>query len=338
MLRTLSLCLAILMPVTATAQSEADITAAIVDDHILPRYAALVVETMALAEVADSSCQPGDPALQAAFHDAFDAWIAVSHITFGPAETDGRYFALSFWPDTRSMTGRSLSTLIADADPIVSTAEDYATVSVAARGFYALEFLLFDPEVSTAGEDAYRCALVQAITADIAATAAQIEADWTGTFAALMRGAGSNDRFQSPDEALRVLFGSLTTGLEFTADLRLGRPLGTFDAPRAARAEARRSGRSLRHVELSLQSLADLADRLATGDPGLRQALADRFDIALDNAARLDDPIFAGVDDPQGRLRVEALQQRVQEVRDLVSNELGPKLGVAAGFNSLDGD
>ena len=334
----LSFLVAAALPITGAAQTTGDIISDVVMGHILPGYAELVEETAALASVAETSCQPGEAPLEAAYHGAFDAWMAVSHITFGPAEADGRYFALSFWPDTRGMTGRGLSELIADEDPVVQDPDDYATVSIAARGFFALDFLLFDPAVSQAGDAAYRCALVQAITTDIATTAFAVFSDWGTEFGDLMLSAVTNERFQTPDEATRVLFSALTTGLEFNADLRLGRPLGSFDAPRPNRAEARRSGRSLRNVEVSLTALSGLAHALSAGDPTLQEDIAQAFQAAFDRIATLDDPVFAGVSDPQGRLRVEALQQRIQDIRTLVSTELGPSLGVAAGFNSLDGD
>ncbi|ABD54287.1 imelysin family protein [Jannaschia sp. CCS1] len=338
MLRMLMVCCALAMPTAGLALPIPEVVADAVEGHILPRYGQLVQDADTLAQVAQDACGPTDTVLIAAFHDAFDAWISVSHITFGPAEVDGRAFALAFWPDTRGMTGRSLSGLIANEDPVVGDPADYATVSVAARGFHALDFLLFDPQVSVAGDGAYRCALVQAITTDIAQMARAIQEDWTEGFANLMRTAGSNERFQSPEEAARALFSALTTGLEFTADLRIGRPMGSFDAPRPNRAEARRSGRSLRHVELSLEALADLARILSQDYPELQAQLTDQFDTALDRARTLDDPVFAGVADPSGRLRIEVLQQRIRDARALAATDLGPTLGVAAGFNSLDGD
>ena len=59
---------------------------------------------------------------------------------------------------------------------------------------------------------------------------------------------------------------------------------------------------------------------------------------ALRRAEMLDDPVFAGVSDAQGRLRVEVLQQAIQLIGEHSAQYLGPSLGVAAGFNSLDGD
>ncbi len=342
-MRDLLLAAALALPASAFAQGAPEldapgIVAAALDRHILPGYARLTEETEDLAQAAEAGCAADDPGLRTAFHDAFDAWMGVSHLTFGPAEEENRLFALAFWPDARGMTPRGLMGLIEASDPVAENAEEFATVSVAARGFHAIEFLLYDERISAAGDAAYRCALVQAVSRDIHATATDLRAAWEERFAGLMRTAGENDRFRSPDEALRTLFGALDQGLEFTADLRLGRPLGTFDRPRPQMAEARRSGRSLAHVALSLEALEDLALILARDLPETHDALQEAFAIARERAGTLDDPVLAGVGDPQGRIRVEVLQQRVAEIRDLARAELGPALGVAAGFNSLDGD
>lgn len=342
-MRHLLLAAALALPASAFAQGAPGvdapgIVAAALDRHILPGYARLTDETEDLAQAAEAGCAADDPGLRTAFHDAFDAWMGVSHLTFGPAEEENRLFTLAFWPDTRGMTPRGLMGLIEASDPVVENPEEFATVSVAARGLYAMEFLLYDETVSAAGEPAYRCALVQAVARDIHGTATDLRRVWEERFADLMRTAGQNDRFQSPDEALRTLFGALDQGLEFTADLRLGRPLGTFDRPRPLVAEARRSGRSLRNVILSIGALEDLALVLARDLPETQAALQAAFATARERAETLDDPVLAGVGDPQGRIRVEVLQQRVAEIRDLARAELGPALGVAAGFNSLDGD
>jgi hypothetical protein len=41
---------------------------------------------------------------------------------------------------------------------------------------------------------------------------------------------------------------------------------------------------------------------------------------------------------PQGRLRIEILQQSVAALRDTALAELGPELDVGIGFNAADGD
>ncbi|MEM7599649.1 MAG: imelysin family protein [Pseudomonadota bacterium] len=306
---------------------------AIVGAHILPGYQALAKEAQALSAAAEADCSPESADLLSAYHDAFDAWIRVSHLRFGPSEKDDRAFALAFWPDPRGSTPKTLAALMRDEDPVVKDPVAFATVSVAARGFYAMEFLLFDPQFVDNDNKTYRCALVQAVAGDIAANSAGILADWEGGYADLIASPG-NDTFRTPQEAAQQIFTSISTGLEFTSLARLGRPMGTFERPRPARAEARRSGRSLRHVILSLEATRDLTMLLAGDDPDVARA----FDTALSRANALEDPVFAGVSDPQGRFAVEVLQFDIDELRRILAESVGPRLGIAAGFNSLDGD
>ncbi len=337
-MRFTALCLALILPVAATAQDAADIVRQAVRDHILPGYAALADTGKALAKAAHDDCAPDSPALRAAYRDAFDAWISVSHLRFGPSEVGDRAFALAFWPDTRGLTPRSLQGLIADSDPVAESVAAYSDVSIAARGYYALEFLLYDADIQALGDAAYRCQMVRAMAADIAALDRDILVDWQDAYGEAMQNPGATSPYRTPEEAVQELFKALTYGLQFTAETRLGRPLGTFDAPHPKRAEAWRSGRPLRNVALSLEALADLATILAQHDPSLAQRLQDAFRVAMTDAAALDDPLLAGVADPQKRLRVESLQQSIGYIREIVRDDLGPRLGVAPGFNALDGD
>ena len=319
--------------IAAPAFGDQPNTRAIVESHILLGYEALAQEASELATAATENCSPKNLSLVAAYHDAFDAWVKVSHLRFGPSEQDDRAFALAFWPDPRGSTPKALSALIRDEDAAVSDVEAFVTVSIAARGFYALEFLLFDPQFATDDAPNYHCQLVQAVTTDIALTSTAIHADWIEGYAELMAEA-DNDTYRTSEEAARQLFTALSTGLEFTSQMRLGRPMGTFDRPRPNRAEARRSERSLRHVILSLEATRELAALISNENDTLDEA----FETAIGRAIDLDDPVFAGVAEPQGRFRVEVLQQRIDTIRAILAEDVGPSLGVSAGFNSLDGD
>lgn len=337
--QTISLAFALTsLPLSLFADEKADLTRAIVNTHVLVRFENLAASTKALEQAAMQDCTASAPPLQQAYHAAFDDWVSASHLRFGPTEVDDRAFAIAFWPDTKGFTPKALTKLIDAKDPAGTTAQGLADVSIAARGFYALEFLMYDDRLSTRGTGPYRCALIQALTADIAANADAILADWRDTYAALLTAPGGESPYRTEDEAVQELFKSLNMGLQFTADTRLGRPMGKPGRARPKRAEARRSGRSLRHVQLSLTSLSDLAALLSAIDPEVHTALESAFRTSLRLAYRLDDPTFADVTDSQGRFRVEALQSSVNLIRTLASTELGPTLGVAAGFNSLDGD
>ncbi len=311
-----------LLPISAFADGRVD---AALDQHILPNLAHLTDSTAALA--ASEDCAPIEEWAQAS-----DAWQAVSHLRFGPTEVDNRGFKLAYWPDPRGATPKALNTLLGDAAPAVADA------SVAGRGFYAMEFLLFDP--AYAASDA-RCALVQALADDAHATASATVQDWNDRYSDLLRDP-TNATYQSETEALQELYKALQTGLEFASDIRIGRPLGTYDSPRATRAEMRRSGRSLHNVVVSLSSLQQLAQALASEDPELTAEIDAAFGTALaraDEIAQIDGGTdFSLVDQPQNRLKLEVLQQSIDSIRDLSAMKLGPQLGVSAGFNSLDGD
>ncbi len=304
----------------------ADVNRAL-DAHILPGHAHLVETTSALAAAAEDDCAP--ETLQAPFGSAYDAWLGVSHIQFGPIEDRGLSLAMAFWPDPKDSTGKALGRLTEAEDPIVDDADAFGEVSAAAQGFTALERLLYEEQ---ANPD-YACRLTVAIARGLASMSDELSTDWQA-HAELMRGAGGIERYQSETEAQRALFTALLTGLEFLHDQRLGRPLGTFDRPRPLRAEARRSERSQRHVELSLAALEELALAMAEGLPATEAAFAE----AKERAAALDDPALEGVADPALRFKVEVLQQSVRAVQVAVIEEIGTPLGIQAGFNSLDGD
>ncbi|WP_297771807.1 imelysin family protein [uncultured Roseovarius sp.] len=311
----------------------ADLASAI-DDHILPGYQRFAQATAALDAAAETECTA--PALRPAYHAAFDAWIDVAHLRFGPVEDEGRALAIAFWPDPRGITARSLTGLIADDDPVVKDPAAFATVSVAARGLMALDRLLFDDDLSSYNAGSYPCHLIQAIADDLARMAREIHTAWQDGHAALLRNAGEPDNttYLAPQEAKRALLTALLSGLEFNTDQRLGRPLGTFERPRPRQAEAYRSDRPLRNVTLSLEALRDLATHLA----GTPSRTLDAIDDALSEAKRLDDPRLAGVSEPQSRIRIESLQSRIREARETAAQEIGTALGVAAGFNAADGD
>ncbi len=321
------------------ASPEQKMVGSIVDGHILPGFAALAEKTKALDAAAQAGCAADDPGLIAAYHNAFDAWIAVSHMRFGPTEQDNRGFALAYWPDPHASTPKSLSRMIKSSDPVIATPGGFATISVAGRGLYAMEFLLFDPRISAMGDADYRCSYVRALAGNIAVNADAINQDWLTRYAPDMRAPGPDGVYRTDKEALQELFKAFLTGLQLNADIRLGRPLGTFERPRPKRAEARRSGRSLRHVTLSMASLHGLASLLAATNADLSETLDLGFAKVDKRATRLvDDPVFAGVVTPQGRLKVESLKIAIDAIRQVSVDDLGPSLGVGAGFNSLDGD
>lgn len=300
-----------------------------VQDHILPGYAGLELASASLAAKAAQTCDAA--ALQPEFQTTYDAWMAVQHLRFGPVETNGRALAILYWPDPKA-AGAKAQTALLTGDPAKLAPETFADQSVAARGLLSLERLLY-PENTLAADP---CPLIRATATDLARTAALVNAEWTDGYAQTLMTAGEPDNttYLTRPEARQVLFTQLAAGLEFMQDQRIGRPFGTFTAPHPERAEARASGRSLRNVLLSLQSMRAMVETLTPDAPKTIAA----FDTAIDHAQAMDDPIFDGVAVPPSRLKVEILQQSIQTIRELLLSELAPEMDVGIGFNAADGD
>ncbi len=334
------------LPLPVAAQDHAGLARRAYDTHILPRYEAFDTAAAALNATAETHCAPADPALRDAYQSAFDAWMGIQHLRFGPSEVEDRAYALAFWPDTKGRTPAGLNALLKKQDAAVATPEGMANQSIAVRGFFALDYLLYDPAAITAGADTpYGCALIRGITGDIARIAHEFEAEWAGDYGKLFLSAGApgNTVYLAPRETSVALFTALMTGLEADKDQRLGRPMGTFDQPTPLRAEARRSDRPQRNLVASLAALTELAKLLAeTAAPleGGEQA-SERIDLSTARMNRLAGrltPRFEEVDTAQGRLHLEQAQQAIYAVSQATLQYVGPPLGVSQGFNALDGD
>ena len=323
-MRILALMLCLATPAIADVKTA-------VESHILPGYATFTQATVALAAMADADCTATN--LRPAWNAAFDAWLGIAHLRMGPVETDGRALAIAFWPDPKGTGTRQQAAMIASQDPVALDPTAFAQVSVAARGLFGMERLLY-PDTPLTGD--YPCTLIRATAGDLARMARGIEGDWQADFATsvLTAGAAGNTRYLSETEAKQALFTQLITGLEFVKGTRIGRPLGTFDQPHPERAEAHLSGRPQRNIVLSLSALRAYAAALA---PDATQTLA-AFDRAIATAQALPDSTLADITDPQAWLRLQILQQQVQTVDELAVTELGTALDVGVGFNAADGD
>lgn len=316
---------AVILSLLFAIPARADV-ASVVNDLIRPGYAAFAKATQDLAAL--DTCDTD--ILRPAYQTAFDAWMTVAHLRLGPGEDKGRALAIAFWPDPKALGAKAQRSLML-GDPANLEPDAFAEQSVAARGLFGLERLLYPVDPPPADP----CPLIHATADDLARMAAEIDAGWA-TYGDTLITAGKpgNTTYLTGQEALQELFTQLAAGLEFVADQRIGRPLGTFERPYPTRSEARASGRSLRNVQLSLAALRAMSAGLS---PDIPQSLA-AFDRAEGLSAELQDATFASVSDPQDRLKIEILQQAVRATRDAVIAELGPALGVDLGFNAADGD
>ncbi|MFN3994358.1 MAG: imelysin family protein [Tabrizicola flagellatus] len=314
----------ILAIVLGAGRTAADVPRAL-DGVLLPHLAAFAGAARALADSAAADCSR--TSVLPAYHAARDAWAAVGDIRLGPTEAAAP--TIAFTGDDRMIGLRALRAASAAA------VADAGRLPAPARGLAGLDLMLGEAELDY-GPGSPGCALVRALATDLAAQAANLHAGWDA-YAPLLRnpGAAGNDAYLDSRESVRALSTQILAAVEVAARTRLGRPLGTFDRPRPARAEAWRTVRPLSDAMAALRGAAALAMALADAPLPKTQAALRRVEAA---AAAIADPSFQDIGDPQARLRLEILQQRVEALRAALLEELGRTLGVAPGFNAMDGD
>lgn len=385
-LRSTSACALLLVmlwaaPLPAPAQSQSPTSAAVeatpddyrrlnlelVDRHLLPRYAALAETTATLDARATDYCAQPDAsrrdALVSAWHAGTDAWQGIQHVRFGPVELFMRSMRISFWPDPRNTAGRQLDALLASRDAAALAPEAFARATIAVQGLPALERLLADPDALTgqdADEAAWRCAVLRAITHNLASMAADTLQAWRDGDEAyrqvIARAAEPGGHYHLDREATQDLFKSLNTALELVAEHKLARPLGASrQAARPQLAEAWRSQRSLAHVRSNLAAAEAMYlgeagaggsggggfsgfVREIAGDAALDDLLRRAFSQTRSTADSIALPLEKAIVDPAERKKVEKLAREAAALKALLTQRLTVALGIPVGFNSLDGD
>ncbi|MEE4379876.1 MAG: imelysin family protein [Candidatus Competibacteraceae bacterium] len=325
------------------------------DHYIIPAYQLLAESTGQLQDQAQAFCEtPSDQTLQslrAAFNDAMDDWQSIQHIRFGPVEFLLRGPRFQLWPDKRGSVGKHLARLLESADPAALEPRRFARGSVAVQGFSALERLLFSQQTSikqfdTSDAGRFRCAVLVTIAHNLAHMAGGIVSDWNNNVDAFRQvfasAATGNAYYENSREPLSNLLNNLHTQLQFIVEQKLDRPLGSSVArANGRRAESWRSSRSLRNIQLNLQSLQSLYQVTFVGgitDPELTSRIADSFDQASQRLTQIPTPLHEAVTKPEARQTVMDLRTQISQLQGLFAGPVPQALDLSLGFNSLDGD
>lgn len=331
----------------------ARVNAALVGNHVLPRYDKLAAATARFAGAAGGFCELSgntDPKpLHREYDGAMQAWMGVHHLRFGPVDFFSRMQRFYFWPQARGKAARAVVRALS-GDPAALEAPRFARSNAAVQGLLAAEVLVYDDRYS--GANRKGCALLRAVAGNMQRMAAGIADGWRGgdaPFARTVTGPGpQNDLFADHQEATLAFFRSLHDGLQFVADVRLTPVLG--GAPAKARphlAESRLSRRSMRNVVESLEALRalylgeggpGLGDLTRIADPKLDRLMRRAFRLTVATARSIGRPLEDAARDPALRPKARKLALQVRALRQIVRDRLAAALGLAIGFNALDGD
>jgi uncharacterized protein len=350
---------------TTPASSAADAKPVLTDltnDVILPTYRAadasaeqLRVATKGL-ESAPSAATLA--AAQAAWRAARKVWHQAEAFRFGPVTTKKITDAIDFWP----ARGDTIEGVVNGKDPI--TAASFEALGANAKGFQALEYLLFD---STAGD----AAVLQRFTTDppavrrrtYAVTAAEhlkgktaeLLAAWDpagGNFAREITEAGTGATlFPSGKSAVDQLVNSVVFSVDLVTGTKIGKPSGTKSGgnPLPDQEESPRSDNSIADMLDTLEG----ARSVYMGDYGGVDGKGISDLIRAKNAA-LDARVLAQMDDAKAKIgaipppfrtaittqrpAVEAAYQASRTLKNTLAIEVANTLATTLVFNDNDGD
>lgn len=226
----------------------------------------LASSAQALSAAASRECENGFTETTAAFNAGVDAWFLVSDFRFGPIVENDRQYKIAFWPDKRGAGMRRVRSILIDGDPAIDPTELDSELPIAARGLYALELLLFEPDLKKFGPKERHCAYTRAVSNDIAAVASELHLEWIDWANEVLSGFPNRYYPGTEKDFYQDVFTALLNGLELTADHRIKRPLGTATRPRPNLAEMRRSLRSQRNIIITLSTQRALAKALTGED------------------------------------------------------------------------
>lgn len=322
----------------------------VADGFVIPKYETLARATDAQEKAWNEFCAKRENAnaapLTAAYHQVADAWAEAQIVKTGPIVLFLRQDRFYYWPEMHGATERALQSLIASNDPKALEPTTLAHDSVAGQGLPALERLLFDDgAIATlkAKDGARRCTVGQGLARNLNVIAHDVAGAWKardGVRAVIAANKSWRGMFADTNEATRLLLTDLVTLFQLVDDNKLLNVLGK-DAVSAKPklAEAWRSARSARDIQLNLKSAREMTDVFAHDlKPADRAKLDKALNTAIAAANALPSDLGAAAADPKRRGKFETARKAIKAAQATITAILPPALGVNLGFNALDSD
>ena len=258
---------------------------------------------------------------------------------------------MQFWPDKKNHVAKHLAQLISSQDPQALSDEEFHKASVSIKGLPAIERLLFDIEDAKALlKREFDCQVLVRISAYTAQSAADIAREWQDMKQHYSNTQAEDSYFEDDIDAATSLLKTLVEPLEVIRDLKLVRPLGSaYGQQKASRLESWRSERSLRNIQINIDSLYQLYTGSKSDDTAEKRGLSALLDTQTDMAIKqqfsqikqqltaIPAPLATAIETETGYKSLVTLAESLKALHGLLENAVA-KLDVHLGFNSRDGD
>lgn len=327
------------------------------DSYIMPTYRELVTRTATLATVSTAFCSTAHgntlDDVRRAWSDARRTWKHGETLAFGPTKQEPLRFGpkLDFWP----ARPETVEDLLYRTTPLTEALFD--TAGAAAKGFPAIEYLLWEPGVDVARQfiaGDRRCAYLIGATTDLAKTAKGLHDAWDpsgGNYLGQLVDAGrSSTAFMSLHDGLGEVVNRMGFTVENMRGDKLSKPLGLTSGGTAQPklSESQFSGRGVD----DLRDALDGVERIYFGDEandfiglddllkqyGKDSSAAFTRELAASRAAldAIDVPLTRAVTEKPER--VQAAIDALSGLQRLIQVDIINAAGLTLGFNDNDGD
>ncbi|MEM9634143.1 MAG: imelysin family protein [Pseudomonadota bacterium] len=291
--------------------------------------------------------------LKSSFSETVRDYSRVHFLRFGPLLENDRLNRLSFLPDPRGTAQRQIRKIYAAHDESVLSLGSLQNKSVAVQSMTAFELIAFnkstDVVLGEAGDNKdYTCGYALAIAENVAEIAGNLASDWADPngFSKVLLSAGpENERFRSPTEALEAVFNSLVTGIIIAKDQDVLPALGSSEEKaKPRRFPYSRSGNSILYVSAELDGINDavasmeLKEYMSPDNQWIMDTLGFEFKNANNYLAQLQPPLRKTFGEEGSYNQAKALVVNLTAIQDMMGQEVAGALGLAGGFNALDGD
>ncbi|MDC7712430.1 imelysin family protein [Vogesella indigofera] len=308
----------------------------VLNDTLLPRYRQLAAANRALASQLQQSCaRPDDAGLAAVrqqWQQAYGSWMRVAALNWGPTAQLRSQRTIAFKPTRTALVDSAVSRSAA------LEADVFYTTGTAAKGYTAIEYLLYRPVASLATPGV--CAWLQRNADDIGEHSAELQRQWQ-RFAARIAAGENADDLPSSQQALEEII-----NLTLAGNNELHKELSRLSSqkPELVSGQRSHSGKRL------LQAQFDLLQQLLVGgngkdfalaqllkqaqQPALAQQLRQRVAAVGKGLAQLPDNLVQVGRSGKEKAAVQALAALLT----LLEGPVADSLDITLSFNESDGD
>lgn len=308
----------------------------VLNDTLLPRYQQLAAANRALASQLQHSCaRPDDAGLATVrqhWQQAYGSWMRVAALNWGPTAQLRSQRTIAFKPTRTALVDSAVSRSAAQE------ADVFDTTGTAAKGYTAIEYLLYRPAASLATPGV--CAWLQRNADDIGEHSAELQRQWQ-RFAARISTGETADDLPSSQQALEEII-----NLTLAGNNELHKELSRLASqkPELLSGQRSHSGKRLLQAQFDLlqQLLVGgngkdfaLAQLLAQGpQPALAQQLRLRVAAVGKGLAQLPDNLVQVGRSGKEKTAVQALAALLT----LLEGPVADSLDITLSFNESDGD